>query len=659
MIQKRRRKLSGIFVAVDAALALFAFLFIYFLKRDTLDLTMPYWKLLLSFLGWWLVISLVVGKFRIHNYHDLPHSLLIILQSNIFILYAMSLMLVLMGLPAFSRLQVFGSCLLLASLEGTVFSIYYIVGGRNELVELNRGNDVHIHWRRISAKLFITYFLIFNFSFFVVNYIKRGHIRLLENYDILLMLMYAFWLVSGVITRKFERNVYRNFVYAISPHLKSAAIMAASMSVVVFGLRLFDYSRGQIFGTYLLLPFLEAAFTFFYLAIYRRNGRQGDVETVEGVRQALRQEKLEFAHRNGNNHHNRPVQPVTEKLENQYLKLNPGLFELIRENINTEKIDRDETAVLSTHTEFNIENLDDNSLDLFINLHRVNDFRYINRYFLEVHRKFYNGGYFVGRADTIHTYHKLFIKKYPGYLARPLYYLNFIYARVLPKLPVVKKLYFVLSGGKNRVISKAELLGRLYFCGFKVVALREIGYSLYYIAQKVKTPSFDRNPSYSPVIRLQRVGYNGDIVQIYKLRTMHPYSEYVQEYVYEHHNLQDNGKFHDDFRLTEWGKLFRKLWIDELPQVVNYLRGDLNLVGVRALSRHYFSLYPKDLQDLRIRFKPGLVPPYYADMPNSFDEIVESERRYLLAKEKHPVMTDVRYLSKAAYNILFHHARSR
>ena len=111
--------------------------------------------------------------------------------------------------------------------------------------------------------------------------------------------------------------------------------------------------------------------------------------------------------------------------------------------------------------------------------------------------------------------------------------------------------------------------------------------------------------------------------------------------------------------MTEWGKVFRKVWIDELPQIVNYLHGDLNLVGVRALSQHYFSLYPKEMQEFRTRFKPGLVPPYYADMPNSFEEIVASERTYLEQKQQHPLLTDVRYFSKAFYNILFKKARSR
>ena len=120
-----------------------------------------------------------------------------------------------------------------------------------------------------------------------------------------------------------------------------------------------------------------------------------------------------------------------------------------------------------------------------------------------------------------------------------------------------------------------------------------------------------------------------------------------------------SGKIKNDYRITSWGKVFRKYFIDEIPQIFNWIRGDLNLIGVRAISEHYFSLYPKALQDKRINFKPGLVPPYYADLPRSFDEIIESEIQYLKEKEKKPFKTDIKYFLKSIMNILFYGARSK
>jgi hypothetical protein len=56
---------------------------------------------------------------------------------------------------------------------------------------------------------------------------------------------------------------------------------------------------------------------------------------------------------------------------------------------------------------------------------------------------------------------------------------------------------------------------------------------------------------------------------------------------------------------------------------------------------------------------PGLLPPFYADMPETLDEIQASEMRYLVACEKHGTfITDFRYFFKILHNILIKKARS-
>jgi lipopolysaccharide/colanic/teichoic acid biosynthesis glycosyltransferase len=139
---------------------------------------------------------------------------------------------------------------------------------------------------------------------------------------------------------------------------------------------------------------------------------------------------------------------------------------------------------------------------------------------------------------------------------------------------------------------------------------------------------------------------------------MHPYSEYLQEYVYEQNKLQEGGKFKDDFRVTAWGAFMRKCWIDELPMLYNWLRGDLKLVGVRPLSQQYLELYTPEHRELRSNVKPGLLPPYYADMPTTLEEIMESERSYIEAYLKNPVKTQVTYFFKCVYNIVIKKRRS-
>jgi lipopolysaccharide/colanic/teichoic acid biosynthesis glycosyltransferase len=144
------------------------------------------------------------------------------------------------------------------------------------------------------------------------------------------------------------------------------------------------------------------------------------------------------------------------------------------------------------------------------------------------------------------------------------------------------------------------------------------------------------------------------------MRTMHAYSEYLQEYIYKQHSLQEGGKFSNDFRVTNWGRFLRTFWLDELPMIFNLLNGDLKIVGVRPLSNHYFSLYNNDLQEKRKKVKPGLIPPYYAQFPTpkTLDEVMANEDEYLESYFNKPFRTDCIYFCRAFYNIVFRRARS-
>ena len=139
---------------------------------------------------------------------------------------------------------------------------------------------------------------------------------------------------------------------------------------------------------------------------------------------------------------------------------------------------------------------------------------------------------------------------------------------------------------------------------------------------------------------------------------MHPYSEFIHQYVYDRNKLDEKGKIKDDFRITSWGRIFRKIWIDELPMIINWIKRDLKLVGIRPLSETFFNTYPEDLKKMRVKYKPGLLPPYYADMPQNMEEVFESERKYLESYGKKPIRTDIVYFFKALKNILFKGAKS-
>jgi hypothetical protein len=236
---------------------------------------------------------------------------------------------------------------------------------------------------------------------------------------------------------------------------------------------------------------------------------------------------------------------------------------------------------------------------------------------------------------------------------------DFIINRIFPKIQLTQDLYFSYTKGADRALSKAEVLGRLYSCGFELVNSTFINNRFVFCVKKIKNPLYDNNPTYGPFVALRRVGKGKNIVGIYKLRTMYPYSEYIQKYVYELQGTANGDKAENDFRITTWGHFFRRFWFDELPMFINLAKGDVKIVGVRPLSRTKFETYPIELQEKRTKTKPGLVPPFYADMPQTQQELFDSEDRYLDAYFKSPFRTDFKYFWKALYNIVIKKARSK
>ena len=331
-------------------------------------------------------------------------------------------------------------------------------------------------------------------------------------------------------------------------------------------------------------------------------------------------------------------------------------FEFMEEKVG---INMNTTKVLATTEIFNIEETTPYKYDTIINVRSLNNIRGINKMFSAINEKLPDNGIYIGCFKQKSVTKKEILSKYPKGINWIVYSFYYFVKRIIPKLFITKRLYYDITKGKRRVLSKTEVYGRLYYCGFEVVDEKKIDRNTYFKARRVKEPPMIKKRRYGPIISLNRVGKNSTVFKFYKMRTMYPYSEFLQEYIYKKCGLQEGGKFTHDIRVSTIGRFMRKYWIDELPMFINLFKGDMKLVGVRPLSKHYFSLYCEELQQLRVQFKPGLLPPFYADMPKTLDEIQQSELNYLRMCQKRGVfVTDVVYIWKIFVNIVFKRARS-
>lgn len=462
------------------------------------------------------------------------------------------------------------------------------------------------------------------------------------------------WFSISFFFRKFRIGEKLGYKRIFTSIITSNFIILSIITMLIALFRVPHYSNTLIFGTIIIATVLESFLGLFYI-VCRRSLFIKDWIGID-----LQQEEIE------------QIPSVTPLNSPAYL---PQDISVMRDSIIEESsseayewigksvdITDPKTLVVSTNTRFNIINYPVGFYSGIVNLQSINDIRRINKFFETVNSKLPVGGIFVGCGETYALRKVKILRRFPSIINYIVYFIDYLIHRVCPKLKYTRKIYFLITKGKKRVISETETLGRLISCGFEIVEVQSIGDLLYWKVRKVKFPHLNNDPTVGILIRLRRIGKDGKEFKVYKFRTMHSYAEYLQSYIHQKNSLEEGGKFKNDPRVSTIGKILRKTWLDEFPMLINVLiKRDMKIVGVRPLSHHYYSLYSKELQEKRVKFKPGLIPPFYAQYPTpkTLDEIQKNELEYLTAYEKHPFLTDVRYFFKAFNNILLHKARSK
>ena len=160
------------------------------------------------------------------------------------------------------------------------------------------------------------------------------------------------------------------------------------------------------------------------------------------------------------------------------------------------------------------------------------------------------------------------------------------------------------------------------------------------------------SPGAPPIYVQERVGKNGKVFKFYKFRSMVPNAEKMLDSLLKQNEMQGPAfKMTHDPRITRFGSFIRRTSIDEFPQLLNVLKGDMSLVGPRPPLPREVAMYT-ERQYQRLSVTPGLTC-YWQVQPQrnhlSFDEWLALDLKYI---DERSFKTDLKILFKTIGAVL-------
>ena len=153
----------------------------------------------------------------------------------------------------------------------------------------------------------------------------------------------------------------------------------------------------------------------------------------------------------------------------------------------------------------------------------------------------------------------------------------------------------------------------------------------------------------------KRLGYNGNLIRIYKFRTMVINAEELLNNLSpeQKEEFAKNFKLESDPRITKVGNFLRKSSLDELPQLLNILKGELSIVGPRPIVEKELKNYGIYGEKL-LSVKPGLTGNWQANgrSDTTYEERVEMDMQYI---DNRSIFMDIKIIFKTFSAVIKKH----
>lgn len=176
---------------------------------------------------------------------------------------------------------------------------------------------------------------------------------------------------------------------------------------------------------------------------------------------------------------------------------------------------------------------------------------------------------------------------------------------------------------------------------FSLIGLIFLSPIMLWVAYKVHK----EDPEAPIIFTQERIGQDGNSFTMYKFRSMHGDAEKQLEELLDQNEVKGPMfKMKEDPRVTEFGKLIRRTSLDEFPQLVNVIKGEMSLIGPRpALKREVINYTPHDRK--RLLVKPGCSGLWQVSGRSEvhFEEMVAFDIEYI---QKRSFWYDIRLILK-------------
>lgn len=150
----------------------------------------------------------------------------------------------------------------------------------------------------------------------------------------------------------------------------------------------------------------------------------------------------------------------------------------------------------------------------------------------------------------------------------------------------------------------------------------------------------------------KRIGKNGKEFNMYKFRSMYENAEEMIENFNEEQKRewQENFKLENDPRITKVGKFLRKTSLDELPQIVNIIKGDLSIIGPRPIVDEELEKYGENKEKF-LSITPGLTGYWQANgrSNTTYEERMQMELYYI---DNQSLLLDIKIFFKTIVSVL-------